>query len=90
MILDRDGVLNCRPERARYVTSWREFEWLPGALEALRLLQDAGYRVMVVTNQAGIARGAMTRSGSGGDPSGHERGGRGGGRQDRGDLLLPA
>ena len=62
VILDRDGVLNCRPERARYVTSWREFQWLPGALEALRLLQDAGYRVAVVTNQAGIARGAMSEA----------------------------
>ena len=60
VILDRDGVLNRKPPRAQYVRSWDEFEWLPGALAALRTLQDAGYRVVVLSNQAGIARGAMT------------------------------
>jgi D-glycero-D-manno-heptose 1,7-bisphosphate phosphatase len=60
VILDRDGVLNRRPARAEYVRRPEEFEWLPGALDALRLLRDAGYLVLVVSNQAGIARGAMT------------------------------
>ena len=60
VILDRDGVLNRRPERARYVTRPEDFAWLPGSLEALRLLREAGYTVLVVTNQAGIARGEMT------------------------------
>lgn len=60
VILDRDGVLNERPPRARYVRRPEEFRWLPGALEALRLLHGAGYRVIVVSNQAGVARGAMT------------------------------
>lgn len=61
IILDRDGVLNRRPPRANYVRSWREWEWLPGALEALRLLNRAGYRVLVASNQPGVSRGAMTR-----------------------------
>lgn len=61
IILDRDGVLNRKPPRAQYVRSWAEFEWLSGAREALGLLGSAGYRVIVVSNQAGIARGAMTR-----------------------------
>jgi D-glycero-D-manno-heptose 1,7-bisphosphate phosphatase len=60
IILDRDGVLNRRPPRASYVRRREEFEWLPGALDALQLLHAAGYRVVVVSNQAGIARGAMT------------------------------
>jgi histidinol-phosphate phosphatase family protein len=60
VILDRDGVLNRRPPRAQYVRSWEEFQWLPGALDGLRLLKDAGYRIIVVSNQAGIARRAMT------------------------------
>jgi histidinol-phosphate phosphatase family protein len=59
ILLDRDGVLNRRPPRAHYVRSWSEFAWLPGAIEALRLLNEAGYRVIVVSNQAGVARGAM-------------------------------
>lgn len=62
VILDRDGVLNKRPPRAEYVRSWNEFEWLPGAKEALRLFGEAGHRVIVVSNQAGIARGAMTEA----------------------------
>ena len=60
VILDRDGVLNERPARARYVTTPDEFVWIPGALEALRLLRSSGYRVIVVSNQAGIGRGAMS------------------------------
>lgn len=62
IILDRDGVLNRRPARAEYVRGPEEFEWLPGAREALRLLSDRDYRVIVVTNQAGVARGAMTEA----------------------------
>jgi histidinol-phosphate phosphatase family protein len=62
VIVDRDGVLNRKPPQAQYVCSWREFEWLPGALAALQRLHDAGYRVVVLSNQAGIARGAMTEA----------------------------
>jgi D-glycero-D-manno-heptose 1,7-bisphosphate phosphatase len=62
IVLDRDGVLNRKPARAEYVRSWDDWEWLPGALEALRLLREAGYRVIVVSNQAGIAREAMSEA----------------------------
>jgi D-glycero-D-manno-heptose 1,7-bisphosphate phosphatase len=62
LILDRDGVLNKKPPRAEYVRTWDEFAWLPGAKDALRLLKEAGYRVIVVSNQAGVARGAMTEN----------------------------
>jgi histidinol-phosphate phosphatase family protein len=62
VILDRDGTLNERPPRASYVTSPEAFRWLPGALEALARLREAGRRVIVVTNQAGIARGALTEA----------------------------
>jgi histidinol-phosphate phosphatase family protein len=60
IFLDRDGVLNSKPPRAEYVTQWEEFHWLPGAKDALRLLNHAGYRVIIISNQAGIARGLMT------------------------------
>jgi histidinol-phosphate phosphatase family protein len=60
IFLDRDGVLNKKPRRAEYVAQWEEFRWLPGAKEALRLLNQAGYRVIIISNQAGVARGAMT------------------------------
>jgi D-glycero-D-manno-heptose 1,7-bisphosphate phosphatase len=60
VLLDRDGVLNKRMPRARYVCSWSEWEWLPGSQQALCLLTEAGYRILVITNQPGIARGALT------------------------------
>lgn len=62
VILDRDGVLNDRPPRGEYVRSWAEWRWLPGTLEALHALKEAGYRTIVVSNQAGVARGVMTES----------------------------
>lgn len=60
VILDRDGVLNVRPPRAEYVRRPEEWEWLPGAKEALRLYREAGWKVLVVSNQPGIGRGLMT------------------------------
>jgi D-glycero-D-manno-heptose 1,7-bisphosphate phosphatase len=60
VILDRDGVLNEKAPRANYVRSWSEFKWLPNVLETLRRLREAGFRVIVVSNQAGIGRGVMT------------------------------
>ena len=60
ILLDRDGVLNVRPPRAEYIRRPDEFTWLPGALEAVTRLSNAGYQLFVISNQAGIARGAMT------------------------------
>lgn len=59
VILDRDGVLNVRPPQAHYVRCWEEFQWLPGAKDALRMLTQAGYKLILATNQSGIARGEM-------------------------------
>ncbi|MBE3122255.1 MAG: D-glycero-beta-D-manno-heptose 1,7-bisphosphate 7-phosphatase [Thermoplasmata archaeon] len=62
IFLDRDGVINKKPPKAEYVKKWNEFEFLPGAIEALELLTKNGYHVYLITNQAGIARGVMTES----------------------------
>jgi D,D-heptose 1,7-bisphosphate phosphatase len=52
--LDRDGVINVD---SGHCHSPEDFVWMPGAREAIKLLNDNGFRVVVVTNQAGIAKG---------------------------------
>lgn len=57
VFLDRDGTLN---KDKGYLYQIEEFEILPGVIEGLHLLQEAGYILIVVTNQSGIARGYYT------------------------------
>ena len=54
VFLDRDGTLN---EEVHYLYKPEDLRIFPGVPEALRLLKQAGYRLVVVTNQAGVARG---------------------------------
>jgi len=61
VILDRDGVLNVKQPKATWVTSPEQWRWLPGALDALAKLTREGVEIVVITNQAGIARGGLTR-----------------------------
>lgn len=62
VFIDRDGVINRKMPEGDYVKSWEEFEFLPGIIEALRRLAEAGYAIFVVTNQRGISRGLMTEA----------------------------
>ena len=59
IFLDRDGVIN--ENRSDYVKSWSEFRFLPGSKEAIAMLTKAGHSIIVCTNQAGIARGILSR-----------------------------
>jgi D-glycero-D-manno-heptose 1,7-bisphosphate phosphatase len=62
VFLDRDGVLNRKPPEEAYVTDWVEFEWLPGAVEAIARMNRAGMTVIVVSNQRGIALGLYSEA----------------------------
>jgi len=55
VILDRDGTIN--EDSDAYVKSVAEWRPIPGSLEAIARLSQAGYRLVVATNQSGIARG---------------------------------
>lgn len=57
IFLDRDGVVNEKMPEGSYVTTWDEFHLLPGVPEAIASLNRAGMRVIVVSNQRGIALG---------------------------------
>lgn len=54
LFLDRDGVINVDHG---YVHRAEDFEWIPGVFETARIARSLGLAVIVVTNQAGIARG---------------------------------
>lgn len=60
VFLDRDGVINVKAPEGDYIKSWGEFHFLPGAIEAIRLLNDHNWHVVIITNQRGIARHLMT------------------------------
>ena len=57
VLLDRDGVINRKAREGEYVGHWREFQLLPGVERAISALNRSGRRVLVVTNQRGIALG---------------------------------
>ena len=57
IFLDRDGTLN---EEVNYLHRKEDLVLLPGVPEALKSFKDQGYRLVVVTNQAGVARGYYT------------------------------
>ncbi len=57
VFLDRDGTINIEKE---YLYKSEDFEFIPGVPEAIRMLNQAGTMVVVVTNQSGVARGYYT------------------------------
>ena len=59
IFIDRDGVINKDPAgwtEHSYVTRWEDFHFLPGAKEALKLLNDNGYDIIVISNQGGVSK----------------------------------
>ncbi len=64
IFIDRDGVINkdpCGWTKYNYVIDWKDFHLLPGALEALRLLNKNDVKVIVVSNQAGVSKGYFSK-----------------------------
>jgi len=59
VFLDRDGVIN--RDSPEYIKSWAEFEFLPGSLDAIRLLSQNGFSIIIITNQSAIGRGMVPR-----------------------------
>lgn len=54
VFLDRDGTIN---KEIEYLHRIEDFEFIPGAVDAIRLLKEYNFMVVVVTNQAGVAKG---------------------------------
>jgi D-glycero-D-manno-heptose 1,7-bisphosphate phosphatase len=60
VFLDRDGVINEFPGNGNYVTKIKDFHFIPGSLEAIRLLTEKGYKIFVISNQAGVGKGVYS------------------------------
>lgn len=58
VLLDRDGVIN--KERPDYVKSVDELEIFADSFKAFKLLKEAGYTVLIITNQAGVGKGLIS------------------------------
>ena len=59
IFLDRDGVINKDPggwTEYSYVTRWEDFHFIPRAKEALKLLSDSGYDIIIISNQGGVSK----------------------------------
>jgi D-glycero-D-manno-heptose 1,7-bisphosphate phosphatase len=60
VFLDRDGVIIRKAPEGSYVTRWAEVEFLPGGTEAVGLIRQAGFLVIVVSNQRAVAKGLIS------------------------------
>jgi histidinol-phosphate phosphatase family protein len=60
VLLDRDGVVNKNAPLHDHVKKWEEFDFLPEAAEGIKRLNDAGFTIVLITNQQGIGKGLMT------------------------------
>jgi len=61
VFLDRDGVINEFPGNGNYVTKIKDFHFISGSLEALRILTQTRWTIFIVSNQAGVGKGIYSR-----------------------------
>ncbi|MCM8770317.1 MAG: HAD family hydrolase [Candidatus Omnitrophica bacterium] len=60
IFLDRDGVINKYPGDYKYVRNWKEFHFLSGVKKSIRQLTEAGYKIFIISNQAGVSKGIFS------------------------------
>ena len=61
VILDRDGVINRNPQYLDYIRKPVQFRLLPGVRRALKMLGAAGFKMAVISNQAGVGKGLFSK-----------------------------
>ena len=59
ILIDRDGVINRKAPRGEYISKWEEFRWIPETRTAMKGLAKKGFKFIVISNQAGVARGMV-------------------------------
>jgi D-glycero-D-manno-heptose 1,7-bisphosphate phosphatase len=63
VFLDRDGVINEKVTEDGYLTRWAQVKFMPGAAEAVQRMRDAGFLLILVTNQRAVAKGLISEVG---------------------------
>jgi D-glycero-D-manno-heptose 1,7-bisphosphate phosphatase len=58
--LDRDGVINQKAPEGEYITRWEDVKFLPGVAEAITQLNQAGWQVIIISNQRCVAKGLVS------------------------------
>ena len=58
--LDRDGVINRKADGDNYITRWEDFHFLPEVADGIKLLNRAGWSVIVISNQRCVAKGLLS------------------------------
>ena len=61
VFLDRDGVINVNPIYKDYVKKPSEFRFLPGSRKAIRILNEKGFGVIIISNQTGVGKGLYSK-----------------------------
>ena len=59
ILVDRDGVINKKASQGEYISKWEDFEWIEETRHAMKMLAKAGFKFIVISNQAGISRGMV-------------------------------
>ncbi|MEW6101130.1 MAG: HAD family hydrolase [Candidatus Omnitrophota bacterium] len=62
VFLDRDGVINKYPGDTKYVTSLKEFKFLPQVKKAISKLYKRGFKIFIISNQAGVGKGIFSQA----------------------------
>lgn len=61
VLIDRDGVINRKAKKGFYITSAKEFKLKKNVIEALKIIQRKKYKIIIITNQAGLSRNLITK-----------------------------
>jgi D-glycero-D-manno-heptose 1,7-bisphosphate phosphatase len=60
ILIDRDGVINVKAPKGKYISNWNEFIFIDDTVESMKQLANEGFSFIIVTNQAGVARGMIS------------------------------
>lgn len=62
IFIDRDGVINQKPKKGTYITKWKNFKFINDTIKSMKYLSSIGFKFIIITNQAGLARGMITKT----------------------------